>query len=87
VLTNLFDEVINELRAAAGEKQFSLDLRVGQSDFEPEPLLRPPTLRECIELALAAAMATDTADDRWRCSMPWWPQPATTRPLRICAPG
>jgi hypothetical protein len=64
VLTNLFDEVINELRAAAGEKQFSLDLRVGQSDFEPEPLLRPPTLRECIELALAAAMATDTADDR-----------------------
>lgn len=64
VLTNLFDEVINELRAAAGEKQFSLDLRVGQSDFDPEPLLRPPTLRECIELALAAAMATDTADDR-----------------------
>ena len=55
VLTNLFDEVINELRAAAGEKQFALDLRVGQSDFDPEPLLRPPTLRECIELALAAA--------------------------------
>jgi hypothetical protein len=64
VLTNLFDEVISELRVAAGEKQFSLDLRVGQSDFDPEPLLPAPTLRECIELALAAAMATDTADDR-----------------------
>ena len=64
VLTNLFDEVINELRAAAGEKQFSLDLRVGQSDFDPEPLMRPPTLRECIAAALSAAMATDTLDDR-----------------------
>jgi len=64
VLTNLFDEVINELRAAAGEKQFALDLRVGQSDFDPEPLLPKPTLRECIEMALAAAMASDTADDR-----------------------
>jgi len=64
VLTNLFDEVINELRAAAGEKEFSLDLRVGQSDLEPEPLLPPPTLRECIAMALAAAMAADTVDDR-----------------------
>ena len=64
VLTNLFDEVINELRVAAGEKQFALDLRVGQSDFDPEPLLPAPTLQECIAMALAAAMATDSVDER-----------------------
>jgi hypothetical protein len=64
VLTGMFDEVIAELRAAAGERQFAVDLRVGQSDFDPEPLLDPPTLRESITLALAAAGAVDTEEDR-----------------------
>jgi len=64
VLTGMFDEVIAELRAAAGERQFALDLRVGQSDFDPEPLLDPPTLRESLAMALAAAAAVDTNEDR-----------------------
>jgi hypothetical protein len=64
VLTGLFDEVIAELRAAAGERQFALDLRVGQSDFDPEPILDPPSLRESITLAIAAAQAVDSEEDR-----------------------
>ena len=60
-LTRLFDEAIFELRAAAGERQFSLDL---QSDTAPviEPLMATPTLAESIQLAIAAAGAADEAD-------------------------
>ena len=62
-LAALFDEVILELRAAAGERQFDLDLR---NDPLPvaEPLLALPTLAESIQLAIAAASAADSADDR-----------------------
>ena len=62
-MTALFDEVIAELRAAAGERQFSLDLRTGPAPA-PEPLLPPPSIAESIELALAAAAASDSEDDR-----------------------
>jgi hypothetical protein len=62
-LTDLFDEVIASLRAAAGERQFSLDLRVG-----PEPvterLLPLPDLGDSVRLAMAAARASDSVDDR-----------------------
>ena len=62
-LQKLFDEVLNELRAAAGERQFSLELRTGTVP-PPEPLLPLPTLAESIKLALAAAQAADTEEDR-----------------------
>jgi hypothetical protein len=62
-LVRLFDEVILELRAAAGETQFALDLRAGTAPA-PEPLLAPPTLRESIQLALAASVAADSEEDR-----------------------
>jgi hypothetical protein len=62
-LTDLFDEVINTLRAAAGERQFSLDLRSGR-DPAPEPLLPAPSLSESIRLTLEAVKAVDSEDDR-----------------------
>jgi hypothetical protein len=62
-LTQLFDEVIAELGAAAGERQFALDLR---ADALPatEPLMPVPSLAESIQLALEAAATTDNEDDR-----------------------
>lgn len=62
-LAELFDEVITSLRAAAGERQFSLDLRAGPEPAS-EPLLPLPGLDESIRLALAAARAADSEDDR-----------------------
>ena len=63
-LSALFDEVIAELRVAAGETQISLDLRTGPADPVYERVAPPPGLRESIALALAAARTTDVAEDR-----------------------
>lgn len=63
-LIGLFDEVINELRAAAGQRQFAIDLRTGPEAVPSEPLLPLPTVEETVELALAAASAADGEDDR-----------------------
>ena len=63
-LAALFDEVVAELRAATGERQFSLDLRAGPADAPREPLLAPPTLRESVDLAIQAARASDNEDER-----------------------
>jgi hypothetical protein len=60
----LFDDVIGELRAAAGDSRFSLDLRAGPAAPATEPLLPAPTLRDAIDLALVAARAADVAEDR-----------------------
>jgi len=62
-LVRLFDEVISELRVAAGERQFSLDLHAGPTAVV-EPLLAAPGAAESISLALAAAAASDSEDDR-----------------------
>lgn len=62
-MADLFDEVIAELRAAAGEKQFSLDLRMGPEPRN-EPLLPMPTRAEFVRLAIQAAHAADSEDDR-----------------------
>ena len=62
-LVKLFDDVLNELRLAAGERQFSLELRTGTVP-PPEPLLPLPTLSESIQFALAAAEAADSEEDR-----------------------
>ena len=45
-LAGMFDEVIAELRAAAGESRFTFDLVAGSAAAQLEPLLPPPTLRE-----------------------------------------
>jgi hypothetical protein len=63
-LTGLFDEVIAELRAAAGESQFSLDLRAGPAGRVYEPLAAPPSLRDSVALALGAASLADVGEDR-----------------------
>ena len=51
-LTNLFDQVIAELRAAAGESKFSVDPSMGPTAPPREPLIAPPTVRESMQAAL-----------------------------------
>jgi hypothetical protein len=63
-LAGLFDEVIAEMRATAGESQFSVDLVAGNAPYRFEPLQAQPSLQESIEMALAAAAAVDVAADR-----------------------
>jgi hypothetical protein len=63
-LGGLFDQVIAELRAAAGESRFSLDLRAGFAAPPTEPLLPAPTVRESASLARAAAAASDVVEER-----------------------
>lgn len=63
-LAGLFDGVIAELRVAAGESQFSVDLNAGPAVPAREPLLVRPSLRQSIIGALWAAMATKSPTDR-----------------------
>jgi hypothetical protein len=63
-LTGLLDDVIAELRAAAGERQFAVELRSGPAEIAPEPILAVPTLAESIGLALEAARAADGEAER-----------------------
>ena len=63
-LAGLFDDVIVELRAAAGEDRFSFELDAGAAGPPLEPLLPPPTVRESLTLALVAAGMTDAAGGR-----------------------
>jgi len=63
-LAGLFDQVIAELRAAAGESRFALDLRAGPAAPVPEPILPVPSLRDSIALARAAAAAADIGEER-----------------------
>ncbi len=63
-LTSLFDDVIAELRASSGRREFAVDLRTGPGDGPPEPILPAPTLVESVALALDAARAADSESDR-----------------------
>jgi hypothetical protein len=63
-LTGLFDDVISELRAAAGERKFAVELRSGPADIPTEAILAVPTLAESIGLALEAARAADGDAER-----------------------
>lgn len=58
-LMNLFDQVIAELRAAAGESKFTVELSTGAPAATHVALLSTPTLRESVQAALSAAAATD----------------------------
>jgi len=63
-LTNLFDQVIAELRAAAGESRFTVDLSTGPVAPTYQPLMAAPTLRESVALALTTASVADDAVSR-----------------------
>jgi hypothetical protein len=63
-LAGMFDEVIAELRVAAGESRFSFDLVAGSAAAQLEPLLPLPTLRESVSMALAAAKVSDLGAER-----------------------
>ncbi len=64
-LTRLFDDVVAELRAAAGEPAIALDLRAGApSAGSREPILGSVSLADSVKAALAAASATDVTEDR-----------------------
>jgi hypothetical protein len=63
-LAGMFDEVIAELRLAAGESRFSFDLVAGSAAAQFEPLLPVPSLRESVAMALAAAKMSDLGAER-----------------------
>ena len=66
-MLGMLDEAISDLRLAAGETSFAIDL-VADSPQElrpdPVPMLRAPTPAEAIAQAIAVAKATDVAADR-----------------------
>ena len=66
-MLGMLDEAISDLRVAAGQTRFAIDLvaptpQVAKPD--PIPLLRAPTPAEAIAQAIAVAKATDVAADR-----------------------
>lgn len=63
-LAGLFDEMIVELRAAAGQDRFSFELDAGSAVPLLEPILPPPAAREALTLALVAAGLADAAGGR-----------------------
>ena len=66
-MLGMLDEAISDLRLAAGETSFAIDL-VADSPQEPRPepvpMLRAPTPAEAIAQAIAVAKTTDVAADR-----------------------
>jgi hypothetical protein len=63
-LVALFDEVIAELRLAAGETKFSIDMVASITPAEPTVLLPSPNVSQSLEAALAAAAVTSVAAER-----------------------
>lgn len=63
-LAGLFDEVITELRVAAGEPTFEVDLRSGLAPAPAEPLLDGPTFSQSVSHALHAATVADIDEER-----------------------
>ena len=61
-LLQMFDSVIVDLRVAAGESRFSINLSGGLMPPVPAKLRADPTARDTIELALKAASVADAAD-------------------------
>jgi hypothetical protein len=63
-LVAMLDEVIAELRVAAGETKFSLDLIANLEPPPQVPLLPAPALTESVAAALDAASVTQVAAER-----------------------
>ena len=63
-LSALLDEVVSELRVAAGQSRFDLALVATTMPPPPMPLMAPPSFRESIEQAFTAARLTPDAGER-----------------------
>jgi hypothetical protein len=64
-LSDLLDEAVSELRAAAGQSRFDLELVATASPLPANvPALPAPTLRESIEQAFAVATITPDSTER-----------------------
>jgi hypothetical protein len=63
-LVGMLDEVISELRVAAGQSSFDVSLVANVSVTPPEELLPAPGFREAMEQAVAAAAATPEPTER-----------------------
>jgi hypothetical protein len=63
-LAALFEEVIAQMRAAAGESRFTIDLAAGPPPAPDAVIQRRPTFREGLDQAFAAAAASDVSTDR-----------------------
>jgi hypothetical protein len=63
-LVGMLDEVISELRVAAGQSSFDVSLVANVAVATPEELLAPPDFRESMEQAVAAAAAVVDASER-----------------------
>lgn len=63
-LTALLDELVSELRVAAGQSRFDLNLVASTTIPPPVALLPPPAFRESIEQAFTAARLTPDSVER-----------------------
>jgi hypothetical protein len=63
-LSSLLDEVVSELRVAAGLSRFDLSLVATTAQVQYAPLLPSPTLRESIEQALVISRTTTDSTQR-----------------------
>jgi hypothetical protein len=63
-LVAMLDEVIAELRIAAGDTKFAIDMAANLAPPEPQPLLAAPDLSESLQTALLAAEVTPIAAER-----------------------
>lgn len=63
-LVGMLDEVISELRVAAGQSSFDVSLIATVTPLVAEELLPPPEFRETMEQAVAAASATPEPAER-----------------------
>jgi len=62
-LANMLDEVVSELRVAAGQSRFDVSL-VANASPPSVPMLPPPTLRESVEQAFALSRSSPDAAQR-----------------------
>jgi hypothetical protein len=63
-LSALLDEVVSELRVAAGQSRFDLNLVASTSPPPAVPMLPPPTLRESVEQAFMLSRSSPDAAQR-----------------------
>ena len=63
-LVTMFDEVIAQLRVAAGETKFSIDMVANIAPAESTALLPAPTVSQSLDAVLAAAQVTPVAAER-----------------------
>jgi hypothetical protein len=63
-LVSIFDDVIAEMKADAGQGQFDLSLVAMTLPPPPVPLLPPPDMQASLEMAYRAALLADDAAER-----------------------